>query len=308
MDADELPARLGRHITALTGEGPRHGSNPAAVRTTLDYLTTTVEYLGLPVSTVAYGPDPHNINVIVDLPGTDPDAPVLEIGAHWDSVAASPGADDNASGVAGLLEIARALTDVPLRRRVRLCFFGGEESSEQFPDGRAGSRAHVQAIDAADDSGRSGTDDGGTGVDTEGAIVLEMIGYTDSAPGSQSLPEGMPDDVAARAAGVPGVFIAVVGNTAATDYVDALTTAAAGLEPALPVLPVLVADDDAADVARSDHSRYWDSGRKGVMLTDTANFRNPHYHASTDTLPTLDLDFAAQVTSAVVRTVRTLAG
>lgn len=365
---DDLQARLKQHIGTLTSRGARHASNPDGVRAALDYLTATLSTFGLPPRTVTYGPHPHNVNILLDLPGTDPQAPLLEVGAHWDSVQGSPGADDNASGVAGLLEVARALVDVPLRRSVRLCFFGDEESTEQFPVGRAGSHAHVQGLDPTHDNARGdrqddgerdderhdrgrrcaqhdedrgdqqpdggrrraqhddgperpaggagnaadGSDSGGNsgvgpGGGAEGALVLEMIGYTDPTPGSQTLPEGMPDDVAARAEGLPGVFLAVVGNAIAADYVQAVADAGATTDPPLPMLPVLVEDMHGIDVARSDHWRYWETGRKGVMLTDTANFRNPHYHAPTDTLQTLDLDFAARVTSAVVRAIRTLA-
>ncbi|GIJ66735.1 M20/M25/M40 family metallo-hydrolase [Virgisporangium ochraceum] len=266
------------HIERLTAYGPRHETNPVAVAESLAYITDTLASYGYEVTREPYGAGAHEVNLLASVAGTGA-GPVVEVGAHWDSVERSPGADDNASGVAGLLEVARIFTsgDRPART-VRFCFFGGEES------GLTGSRAHVAGL--ADD--------------VDGAIVFEMIGYRDRNPGSQRFPAGV--DLPAEIS--RGDFIAAVGNGASAGYAAAL--AAAGRAHGLPVLPVdLPADNDNA--GRSDHYPYWLSGRKGIMLTDTAEFRNPHYHRPTDTLDTLDLDFAARVTLTVADAVRALA-
>jgi len=187
-----------------------------------------------------YGHRPHEVNVLAELAGTG-DGPTLEVGAHWDSVIDGPGADDNASGVAGVLAIARVCATGPAPgRTLRFCYFGGEEAD----------------------------------------IDLDRFTTAD--------------------------FIAAIGNDAAAEYLEAIWIAGHALDPPLAVLPVAVSSDHTAHGARSDHRPYWLSGRKGVMITDTAEFRNANYHRATDTLDTLDLDFAAQVTRAVAGAVRAL--
>ena len=277
-DGRDLGARIGAHIAALTAAGPRHRHNPSAVRAARDYIVSTLTELDQRVTEERYGDEPHQVNVVVELQGKS-SAGIVEVGAHWDSVAASPGADDNASGVAGLLEIARELGERDLPQPVRLCFFGEEEVGG-FP----GSSAHLRA--AAD-----------RGDHIQAAIVLEMIGYRDSTPGSQQLPEAAAAALSAEGLTAPeaGDFIAVVGDSSAAHWVNALATAAASLNRPLPVLPLAAPAGAVADAGRSDHSVYWGEGIPGVMITDTANFRNPHYHQPTDLPNTLDLDFAAQV-------------
>src|SRR5262245_17201913 len=102
------PGALREHVERLTARGPRHQENLPAVYDAIDYIFTELDAAGYPVSTERYGSAPYEVNLLAELDGARP-GPILEIGAHWDSVLAGPGADDNASGVAGLLEIARVL-------------------------------------------------------------------------------------------------------------------------------------------------------------------------------------------------------
>lgn len=296
-DDAELPQRLGQHIEALVSAGPRHAENPDGVSTALDYITSTLEGFGYSVEQEHYGDLPHETNLMVSI---DPESQgkILEVGAHWDTVANSPGADDNASGVAGLLEIARALAGVRLSRPVRLCFFAEEETM-----GCRGSGAHVDRVVEHREP-------------VEGAIILEMIGYRESQPGSQRWPDTvpaaealalLPETIRSTLTLDTGEFIAAVGDDSAGEYVSALATPT-GSTPALPVLPLLVPAQSTGNVSRSDHARYWAAGLAGVMVTDTAEFRNPHYHQPTDTPETLDLAFAAEVTQTVIRAVHRLAG
>lgn len=280
---------LDRHIDVLTALGPRHHTNPRAVTASLAYLAHQLKGYGYEVGTQHYGAEPDQCNLVVGLPGTDPDLPWLDVGAHWDSVADSPGADDNASGVAGVLEVARVLADRGRPARgVRLCLFGGEEGQRGHP-GFEGSIAHVSTMDSP----------------AAGSIVLEMIGYRDSAPGTQRLPEPLEGLVDAPDT---GDFIAVVGNQGSADWVVALETAARRHVPGLTVFPLVLPDIALPLVSRSDHVPYWHAGYKGVLVTDTSEYRTPHYHRPGDVPATLDLDFAAQVTLMTAWAVVDLAG
>jgi Zn-dependent M28 family amino/carboxypeptidase len=280
----DVEDQIRRHVEALTAAGPRFEDEPG-VAAALTHISGALREAGLAVDIQRYGSELYEVNLVAELPGTDPAAPVLDLGAHWDTVEDSPGADDNASGVAGVLAVAAALAarDAP-QRGVRFCFFGGEESD---PKPFVGSTAHV---DAAGDRR------------VEGGIVLEMIGYRSTAPGSQAIPPALLGLIELPDA---GDFIAVVGDEGSADYVAALVEAAAQ-EPGLAVLPLVVPEAGLATVSRSDHVPYWQTGRKGVMVSDTADYRNPHYHTATDVPSTLDYGFAAAVTAMVTTAVEIL--
>lgn len=276
-----VPADIGRHVAALTERGPRHADDHHVVAATLRYLTDELSKLDVDVSVERYGGELPDVNLVGRLPGTEPDLPAIEVGAHWDSVPGSPGADDNASGLAGVIEIARLLTDLPRPRRgITFCLYGGEE------DGFVGSSAHVA---------RAGS--------VQGAIVLEMIGYRRHDEGSQRVPDGFAAfiDPPTR-----GDFIAMFGNETSADYVEALGATAAAYAPDLGVLALSLPTPLLPAVSRSDQVPYWNAGHKGVLVTDTAEYRNPHYHRASDTLDTLDLEFAASVTTIVAHAVHGL--
>jgi aminopeptidase YwaD len=276
------PVDIRRHVEALTALGPRDPGRGSAVAGALRYITDQLKGFGYAVSVERYGGDLHEVNLLAEVPGADSAAPVLEVGAHWDSVPGSPGADDNASGVAGVLEVARVLSSPAEQPRagVRFCFFGGEE------DGFLGSTAHVERAGDA----------------IAGAIILEMIGYRSPQPGSQRVPENLAGLIEAPPA---GDFIAVVADPASTPYAAAFAEVAA---PELAVFTLTVPGGYFADLYRSDHVPYWGAGLRALQLTDTAEYRNPHYHQPSDLLDTLDLEFAAAVAQAVAATAVQLAG
>jgi len=266
------PERLRAHVEALTALGPRAGDDPG-VAGSLRYITDALTASGLTVRVERYGGELHEVNLIAEIQGgTSDDA--IELCAHWDTVPGSPGADDNASGVAGVLEAARVLHDTDLpARTIRFCLFGGEEN------GFAGSYAHLAHITPQ----------------TE-AIVLEMIGFT--APWQR-----FPSELSALLEPPErGDFVAVVADEASAPLLTRFTK-----HLPLPVLP-LVLPPFAREVAmRSDHVPYWESGRRALLVSDTADYRNPHYHEAEDTAATLDYDFAAGVVAAAVKTVAELA-
>jgi Zn-dependent M28 family amino/carboxypeptidase len=213
-------------------------------------------------------------NVIVGDPGR---ATVL-IGAHYDAVLGTPGADDNASAVAVLLAAARAIGPDE-----RACFvaFNGEEC------GMVGSRAVVAGLREHN---------------LEQVHVLEMVGYASRAPGSQRNP--------VPPAPVPtvGDFLGLVGTARSGFLLDhALSCAGHSAIPVhglyLPDVPLEAIRESVPHVLRSDHAPFWEAGLPALMWTDTAEFRNPHYHRPTDTPETLDYDFMAGVTRLLIHAV-----
>ncbi len=209
---------------------------------------------------------------------------IVVIGAHYDTEVNTQGADDNASGVAALLELAQRFAGVDTARTLRFVAFTNEEG--------ANSRGSVMGSRVSAEYSRE------RGETIVAMLSLEMLGYADSTPGSQKYPFPS-DSPIARGMNLPdrGDFIAVAGRTGDTELVNRLGAAmvGAGRVPVVPVAlpPVL------RDIWRSDNGNYWLSGFTAVMVTDTSNFRNPHYHRPTDTADTLDFGFMAGVVDAL---------
>lgn len=214
----------------------------------------------------------EHYNVCLNLPGQQDLAPVV-IGAHYDTVPGCPGADDNATGVAVLLELARQASQQPFRRPVRLVAFDLEEY------GLVGSHAYAQAIQ---------------GQPVYLMLSLEMLGYcvrqTSERP-SQTYPLTSLAYIYPKT----GDFIALIGNwqTMPTMWRFGRAFKAAGVNCAW--LPMINRGRPLPMTRRSDHAPFWDAGYNAIMVTDTAELRNPHYHRSSDTLATLDLEFLTQV-------------
>jgi len=234
-------------------------------------------------------PTPRNI--WVDLPGNGQLASEwLVVMAHIDAVVGSPGADDNGTGVVALLEMARALKDRLRQRSVRLLFTTLEET------GLHGARVHVtNNIEPKVEAGE---------MTVFGSISLEMLGYYSDEPGSQRSPlppmEGFdqPDR---------GDFLAILGVKRHQNFSQGLAAAMLEIEPEAKVLPIDMFVVPPPDLMRSDHAEFLIRGWPGVMLTDTANFRNPHYHRTTDTVDTIDRDRFARAISQVIGAVDRLA-
>ena len=274
--------RLLTHLRALIGE--RHQlSSPATLQRAESYLADTFAQLGLQVSAhpfEALGGTYRNIVATLlpthQPPGRGHGAPAapLILAAHYDTVEGSPGADDNTSAVAVILEVARRLRSMDRSRAVHCIGFCLEE------EGLLGSLAYAEELNA-------------TGRDIAGALVLECVGYASDDDGSQTAPPGTPVAVPTI-----GNFLAVVGNTVSAALTASVARAA---EPHVPVVPLVMPGNGELlpDTRRSDHAAFWHYGFPAVMLTDTANFRNPNYHRATDTLDTLNLEFLLHVAAAV---------
>jgi hypothetical protein len=249
-------------------------------------------------------------NYIVDLPGTDLASEVLILGAHYDAVPNSPGADDNATGVAALLEIARALKDTPRRRTIRLVFFTLEEvglhGSVQYILSKRADWFPTPAPTPAPAAAPQPTPPKEKLV---GMVSLECIGYFSDVADSQTNP--IP-----KVAGVPvlnlrvpdaGNFIGLAGISKHRELSQRLVKE---METAEPTLPILAADQlpiAPPDFLRSDHAPFLLAGLPAVMLTDTANFRNPNYHKPTDTPDTIELARFSKVVRAVTAAAKAIA-
>ena len=277
-------------MKALVGERHPH-SAPEALARAAAYVAA--QFAGFQWTTIrqsfrALGKSYSNILAVkapAGRPAKERQAPLL-IGAHYDTVMASPGADDNASALAVLLEVADQLRYTGVTRPVWLAAFCLEEQ------GLLGSRAFALHLKQA-------------GQPLYGAIVLECVGYVSHEAGSQGTPPGVPIAVP-----TVGNFLGIIGNEASRDLIAAVERSARSAAPAMPTLALAVPGRGEAlpDVRRSDHAAFWDEGYPAVMLTDTANFRNPHYHLPSDTLDTLDLGFIEAVSRTVAASVVELAG
>jgi aminopeptidase YwaD len=281
--------RITRHLEHLVGE--RHPeTSPHALGKTAHYLSTQFAKAGwIPSyqSVSAWGNVYRNVVAAryPDRPSRGGELPPLLVGAHYDTVSGSPGADDNASGLVVLLEVASKLSRQPLARPVWLVAFCLEEQD------RLGSKAFVARLKAERR-------------ELAGAIILECVGFSKSETGTQQAPPKVPIAVPTQ-----GDFLAIVGNETSRSLVRQLEQEAQQHAAKLKTLSLVVSGRGEAmpDTRRSDHASFWDAGYPAVVLTDTANFRNPHYHRETDTVDTLNLEFLSNVAATVSATVLQIA-
>lgn len=277
----ELPLvdaeRLWRHLEALVGERYEDGDRDR-----------TQKYIFQQLQSMGFSPrlQPFNagVNIFAQRQGTDPSSGAILVAAHYDSVLRSPGADDNATGVATVLEVARLLGSRPTPRTLQVALFDREELGLLGSLAFAGKPSHLQ--------------------DLQGVIVLDMVGYACHTAGCQRYPEGLVSNQLLEAAGITspdrGEFLAVVGDA---EHLPLLATFAdsrmAGLPPVV-TLPVPLKGVLTPDVLRSDHAPFWYKGVGAVLVTDTANLRSPHYHQPSDTLATIDRSFFAGAAQIVI--------
>lgn len=208
------------------------------------------------------------VNLILRLPGQQPQLAPWLVGAHYDGPLGSPGADHNATGVAALLELGRRLTASPARRPLWLVAFDQKEA------GMLGSMALARELRHSRQP-------------LHGMLSLDMLGYTAET-------QTYPLDAMRAVYGGRGDFIALVGNLAASSLLLTLGERMGGYV-STKVLPMLSDGRLLPEVRRSDHSPFWDACYNAVLVTDTAFLRNPHVNKPTDTLETLDLSFLMAV-------------
>ena len=210
-------------------------------------------------------------NIVAEKKGiTSPDK-IFILGAHYDTVPGSPGADDNASAVAVLLEVARTMQGVPLDFTVRWIAFALEEY------GYVGSTHYARKAKKERE-------------EILGMISLEMVGFT-------SPKQNYPFYINPKNYPNVGDFIGIIGNEKSKKLLDRVRRSFKTYIPQLPSEFLLVPGNGEGmeEVRLSDHCSFWDQGFPALMVTDTAFLRNPNYHLPSDTMETLDFEFMRKV-------------
>ena len=235
-------------------------------------------------------------NLYVDVKGSEKPEEVLLIGAHFDVFEGAGGADDNGTGTAALLELARVMKGSTPKRTIRLVFFTLEEV------GLIGSRRH-HAMWVKENQRRKEAGEAEERI--VGMMSLEMLGYYTDEENSQKSPIPPIKDVFEPP--TKGNFIAITGVAAGKEFSGALATFMGEVEGAVPVMRADFFPVPPPDTLRSDHAPFLLAGIPAVMITDTANFRNPHYHKPSDVVETIDEDRFFKVTQALAHAIKKLA-
>ncbi len=289
IDISDIEVRLRNHLRTLTITiGERSVARPENLAKAEKYVEAVYRDIGLPVrrEPYRYG-DTEVANVVADLSFNASPAKRYLLGAHYDSVTGTVGADDNASAVAVQLETARLLNLIGNQKgldvAVKFVSFALEEPPV-FGTSRMGSRVHAKGAKRRQEV-------------IDGMICLEMVGYTCDQPGCQDYPFSL------TFLGYPkvGNFIGLVGNLKSRGFTHALLRAFRQ-NPDLPAVKLTVPFSGwlVPAVRLSDHSSFWDRGYRAVMVTDSAFYRNPHYHLSSDTMEKLDYRFMAELVESLI--------
>ena len=285
---EDTATRLRTHVELLAGDiGERNVWRAATLEATAHYIGSQWQAMGYQVALQPY--TTHGMicrNLEISICGEDRRGEIVLVGAHYDSVPGSPGANDNASGVAALIEIARMLHGSRMQRTLKLVAFVNEEAPF-FYFGEMGSKIYATAARARGD-------------DIRLMLSLEMLGCYSDAPGSQSYPPLLRLFYPNR-----GNFIAFVSNLgsrrALRETVDAFKSQSDFPCESL-ASPAIV-----PGVSWSDQLSFWRAGYPGVMVTDTAFYRYPYYHTALDTPERLCYPEMARVVEGLARALTTLA-
>lgn len=276
------------HLATTVGE--RNEGRPEALEEAARWLETRAEGLGYTVERRPYvsrawsegGREVRNLTFVLE--GTERPREEVVLGAHYDTAFGTPGADDNASGCAVLLALAGDLAGRPLARTVRFVFFVNEEppafQTEDMGSLRFAREQHARGTTAV------------------AMLSLESLGYFDDEEDSQVLPF-----LLGWIYPTTGDYLWLIGDPSSDDALE-LSTRLLREGP----VPVEAAGipDVVPGVGFSDQWSFWQVGWPGMMLTDTALYRNPHYHEASDTPEKLDYDRLAMVTERLLDVVRAL--
>lgn len=279
--------RLKEYVTALSGElSPRDAGHPDNLDRVASFIQNKFGTFSNHVEDQPFSVDSFTVRNISAFFGPETGERIV-IGAHYDVAGPYPGADDNASGVAGLLELARLLTEDELPLQLELVSYPLEEPP-YFYTRNMGSFVHANTLKENE-------------VTVRAMLTLEMIGYFKDDPGSQTYPLFLLRPFYPS----KGNFIAVVGKLFQRQIVKTTCKAMRDATP-LPVesinAPLIL-----PCIALSDHLNYWRAGFRAAMITDTAYYRNPNYHTALDTPDTLDYERMAHVVDGVKSAIYALA-
>ena len=288
-DSHQTRLRLQAHLSMLTRSiGERSVRIPENLERTAAYIRSSIESFQLPVHYEPYRYHRTTVNNVVATlkPSHSPSVHYV-LGAHYDSVAGTVGADDNASAIAVQLETARELSLLAshemLDVMVTFVFFALEEPPV-YGSRYMGSRRYAEKAKKEK-------------MQIDGMICLEMVGYSCRKPGCQRYPFplmffGYPRD---------GRFIGIAGNFRSRSLTRDLSMAFKKNRE-LPVISLTVPFDGwvVPNIRLSDHASFWDNGYRAVMITDSAFYRNPHYHLVSDKMETLDFSFMTELVESLV--------
>lgn len=288
-----LVANLIRHVDRLAGLiGPRHLGAPRALAAAAGLVEQEFSKAGYAVERQTYRATGVEVaNLVAELPGGGRQDEIVVLGAHYDTVETTPGADDNASAVAVLLEVARLMRTLHPQRTVRFVAFPCEERPH-YASGEMGSQVYARRCRTQ-------------GERIQGMLCLEMVGFFSSEPNSQQAPSSIPR-LFHKLLPQRGDFLAAVSNLRSWRL---LRTFRQGFKRnvRLPLFSIAL-PETVQEIRRSDNSSFWDQGYPALMLTDTSFLRNPHYHLASDTPDTLDYPRMAQVVTGVLGGVCAVAG
>ena len=283
-----LSNELRRDVAALCVNGPRNTFAPESLIAAAQYIERSLATSGYSVERQAFPIEQDSVtvvNLIAEIRGSSRREEIVVIGAHYDSAGDAPGADDNASGVAALLALARTFAGTNPERTLRFVAFANEEPP------------HFQTRDMGSwQYARRCKERGETIV---AMLSLESLGYYDPSPGSQHYPRPLAAIYPDR-----GDFIGFAGNLRSRALVSTCVRAfrtASAFPAESAVLPEVI-----PEIGWSDQWSFWQFGWPALMVTDTAPFRNPHYHTLSDLPETLDYERMAAAVEGLTGVVRAL--
>jgi Zn-dependent M28 family amino/carboxypeptidase len=283
VDVNNLRATV-QYLAAM--QPPRNYKNLASMDKAAAYIKQKLESYGIATTEQTFRVSGKTYKNIIATIGPN-NKPRIIVGAHYDVCEEQPGADDNASGIAGLLEVARFAKEheASLTHRIDFVAYALEEPP-YFGTENMGSYVHAKSLHDA-------------GVDVRGMICLEMIGFFRDKENTQAYPLGIMKLFYPS----KGNFIAVVGNFSSSRLVKLV---AKQMQTTAVRVSALKAPSWVEGVNFSDHRNYWEFGYDAVMISDTAFYRNANYHEKTDTIDTLDFERMKEVVKGVCRALMTL--
>jgi Zn-dependent M28 family amino/carboxypeptidase len=289
IDSEQTKQRLRDHLRALTvAIGERSVYLPDNLKKTADYIKKFYQDIGVGVQgqTYFYADLPVE-NIVAEISSGGQAQSRFLVGAHYDSVAGTVGADDNASAIAVQLEVARYLTKLIVEEKLDLAVKFVSFALEEPPvygTRHMGSRVYAKMARRQKEK-------------IDGMICLEMVGYSCHEPGCQDYPFPL------MFMNYPkqGNFIGIVNNFKSRQLARKMTAQFQNNRQ-MPVVRLTVPLNGwiLPAVRLSDHASFWDQGFKAVMVTDSAFFRNPHYHTAADTMDRLDYEFMAELVESLL--------